>query len=280
MSDNSSSTIQLPAGLVVNGQVEREFGVKPMTGQARADMLREDVKGDLAKMIDVVLQQCAVSLGEQRFVRPMMRKLLVGDRDHILVQTRLLGGEPKVSGQSDCGRCAKSMDFAFNLNDLDVWRLEAIASDVPLEPGSHDVDDDQRNFIVRGRILADGRMVFDVLDKEHGVEGVFRFPTGADQAAVWPTLRSNPPLGEYMMFAQCCLSWNGETGPFPTSFMTDQTVGVLDIIQAAFEDNMPGPDLSINVTCDVCQKRNRVSLAATDFLFPKERRRGRRGQSE
>lgn len=142
----------LPGGLAVEGEpCMRKVGYRPLTGREE-DWLAES--GDLPSAVKVtrLLAECVVSFEDAPVSSRLMRRLLVGDRDFLMLQLRACTLGDSVQAVLSCPACSQRMDLEFSIASVPVETRPQLGV-------SHAVD-------VGGRTVR------------------FRLPSGEDQEAV------------------------------------------------------------------------------------------------
>jgi len=150
--------VSLPGGLVLeNGRRIDRVGLRPISGLEEEWLARHPTVPTARAVTEVLATRLHLDDGEpDRAVpspRALAQRLLVGDRDYLMIQLRRATLGDTVAAVYRCPRCDQPMDVALDL------------ADVPVEPAPQQV-------VWYSSILADGRPVR------------FRLPNGADQESV------------------------------------------------------------------------------------------------
>ena len=244
----TTSTIELPCGVHRDGELVRVAEILPMSGRVRKQIARKDIGNNPVKIADTILMACVAKVGDRRPDRPLFQRMLVGDRDFLLMRIGELTRGQEVSIQRDCSACGESNRFPFDLSAVEIYGLED-----ELE------------------LLEDGTTrVFRVGSEELGVQAALRFPTGADQHQVQGVARDNVVEGGQLMLRRCLVEWDGSQGPFAHDLIESLGLDVLDWLYAAFEAEMPGPEQVHEMVCDTCGRRSQVTVSISDFFVPRE----------
>jgi hypothetical protein len=250
--------VQMPLRKGEEDTGEREFirtySIQEMTGHVRKLVASRNVRASMAKVIDTVLEQCVIKVGELegKALRKgaFLRNLLNGDRDFLLLRIRLESKGHIVTTTMSCPACQEKLDVEIDIGDLDVYGFQ---------DGKHDFVLDEK-----------GRRVFEVEGEK--AEASFRFPDGHDQARVAQIIRSNPIEAQHRMYQMCLVRWkddNGEeTEPFASNFFDKLPVRMLDWVADQFRENMPGPEMDLEVVCEACGAAVTANMESSDFLFP------------
>jgi hypothetical protein len=156
--DRAETTVSLLGGLVLEdgGRIDR-VGLRPVSGQEEEWLARHPTAPTACAVTQVLASCLRLDDGEPNGAVPspraLARRLLVGDRDYLMVQLRRATLGDMVAAIYRCPRCDQPMDVAFDLADL------------PVEPAPQQV-------VWYSSTLADGGPVR------------FRLPNGADQESV------------------------------------------------------------------------------------------------
>lgn len=256
----ATKTLQLPCGLGPDkeGRIQREAEIAPMTGLVRKNIARPEIRSNFGKVVDAVLLPCLKRVGTiEKVDRRVLDKLLTGDRDFLLLEIRKLSLNEKVRATMKCGACNEKVDITFDLTKVPVRRL-------PDKGDGIEIVGTERVFTID----------WTFVDERASFTAKFRFPNGADQIEAAQLSTRNPVEANYKMYGRCLHEWNGQpaTQVSPTLF-DDLPLPILDQIDRAFRERMPGPDLDQPVTCALCGEDNRLDLSTSDFLFPAARER-------
>jgi hypothetical protein len=147
-------TFVLPGGYVVDSAAHREVELGPVTGADEEYVTSTAVPA--AVLITKLLGSCVRRIGTIR--KPgvaVVRELLVGDREFLILRLRQLTYGDKVDLQLACPRpeCGKTMDVSFSLREIPIEERPV----------------DRRQFAWRA---------------PDGTDFLFRLPTGCDQEAL------------------------------------------------------------------------------------------------
>lgn len=116
--------VNLPGGLVVNGQVVREVEVQELTGAHEEALARAKLSNNPARFVSTLLQCGVVSLGGHEATRELLLQLLVGDRDALLLGIRraTYGDEIELE-DSNCPFCGEGFGLTITLDDIPTVEL-------------------------------------------------------------------------------------------------------------------------------------------------------------
>jgi hypothetical protein len=78
----STVQLELPCGFVRNGEIIRRVEIRKMKGRIQRDIARmQGQKKNAAAIIDMILHQSIVALGEEKPTLGQIQDLLLADRD-------------------------------------------------------------------------------------------------------------------------------------------------------------------------------------------------------
>ncbi len=167
---------ELPGGLVTEGgRLLTRALLRPLSGQEE-QWLADAANAPSAIRVTRLLTSCLVSLDGEPVTMDTVRKLLVGDRDFLMLQLRRLTLGDDVQAVLDCPACGAPMDVSFR------------ASEMPLSSRRQDA-------------AAHEMAAFDRTIR-------FRLPTGADQEDL---LGMDPQAAAEMLLDRCLLDDGGRT---------------------------------------------------------------------
>lgn len=238
-------SIKLPCGLLREGVSSVDAEIIPMTGLTRKSIASENVRTNPSKITDVILLQCLKKVGSVSLINgKLLNELLLGDRDFLMLEIRRVSMGDIITATVECGECNKKIEVKFNLDEIKCKTLAECQSEI-----------------------VDGIRGFWIKNDEPKVNAFFRFPKGEDQAAILPFLQKNPIDANYRLYALCLVQWDGEKKKFNSDFFEKMNTNLLDVIDEAFSENQPGPDLSQTVSCPVCANDIEMTFQGSDFLF-------------
>jgi hypothetical protein len=162
-------SVVLPGGLVAEGGLLSAAELRPLTGREE-EWLAAHPGTPSARAVTWLLGACLLRLDGAETTPELVRRLLVGDRDYLMLQLRRLTLGDRVSAVIDCPACGAKMDVDFNAEDVPVERRPQTAAVYTLD--------------------LDGRAIR------------FRLPTGGDQEAA---LGLEPASAADALLARCLL---------------------------------------------------------------------------
>ena len=232
--------VALPGGYWADdGTLHRDAWLRPMTG--REEEILGSGRGRPAELTTQVLAACLVRLGPVEPVpADVVRRLLVGDRDVLLLHLRRLTFGDLVRADLICPwpECGEQISLAFGLSDLPV-------PEPPVRAAVH-------NLRLSG-----------VAASEHAVEVAFRLPDGADQEELSPWAAADPAAAATRLLQHCIVSI---VPGAPAGTLEDGVAGLSPRARAEIEAEMerlaPPLDRTVQTRCAEC---GRVVLVPFDL---------------
>jgi hypothetical protein len=145
---------ELPGGVVLDDRVLRTAELSPFSGREE-DWLAAHPNAPAAVAVTSLLGSCIVRVDDVPGSRDLAKRMLVGDRDFLMLQLRRLTLGERIQAVVECAACRSKVDVDFDAADVPVERRPHL--------GSYDVE---------------------VGGEETRRSIRFRLPTGADQEQV------------------------------------------------------------------------------------------------
>lgn len=115
--------IRLPGGLYWDGELLRTAEVRELTGEDEEALAA--VRGSLARWLSVLLERTVVRIGDLATTPQMVKKLLIGDRDELLLGVRIATfGRMVTLRNITCPHCEGELDATVDLSTVDRNLLE------------------------------------------------------------------------------------------------------------------------------------------------------------
>ena len=247
--DGESERFNLLAGYIdKEGNLHTTFTLREMTGRDEEAISKSDVKQNGAKLIAILLERCVLSIGTltRKSVggeewKEIIKKLLVGDQDYMLIKLRELsmGGEIEVT--HTCPYCKESLKTMLDVSELETVPFKG-QREIPfsLPKGYRD----RKGVLHR--------------------DGTLRLPTGQDREILTPLARKNVAQASTLMLTRLCKFEEGL--PVTEDVMRDLTVRDREYLQKLLHENLFGINLEIDVTCTSCGEEFKGNLNATNFI--------------
>jgi hypothetical protein len=220
-------TVLLPGGLVLAGdRCLREAELQPLRGYEE-EWLAQHSAAPSAVVVTRLLSACVVRLDDASPTRDLIRQLLVGDRDYLMLQLRRMTLGDQFQAVFTCPACDAKMDVSF------------LADDVPVER--------------RPQTVASYTLHLPVPERaERTIR--FRLPTGGDQEAV---LGMAPDAAVEALF-NCCIM---DDGGVPLSLEERQAV------VEAMDRLAPQCEVELDLVCPECSHAFLAPFDITTFFF-------------
>lgn len=247
--DGETEKFNLLAGYTdENGTIHTTFTLREMTGRDEEAISKGDIKQNTSKVVSVLLERCVTSIGTltRKEVggdkwRDIIKSLLVGDQDYMLIKLRELsmGGEIEVN--HICPNCNNSLKTYLDVSELEVEPFKGMRV-IPfcLPKGFKD----KKGVVHR--------------------EGTLRLPTGQDREILTPIAKKNVAQASTLMLTRLC---KFDSGLFVTDdVMRDLTVRDREYLQKLLQENLFGIKLEVEVTCTSCGEDFKGNLNALNFI--------------
>lgn len=174
-----------------------------------------------------LLDACLVGLDGAETTGDVARRLLVGDRDYLILALRRMTLGDGFQGVVACPRCAAKIDISFD------------AADVPVES--------------RPQTVASHTLPLEAGESPRTIR--FRLPTGADQEAV---LGLEPMATAVDALLERCIVEDGGT-----TLATDEREAVVE----AMDRLAPQVDVELDLTCPECEHAFMLPFDVTAFFL-------------
>jgi hypothetical protein len=220
-------TFLLPGGLIV-GENRRlcEAELRPLTGHEEEWLARHPGTPS-ALVVTRLLSNCLVRIDDTPPTSDLVRQLLVGDRDYLILQLRRLTLGDEFQAVLLCPACNAKMDVTVQAGDISVERRPQTAASYTVE------------LPAKG---SSGRTVR------------FRLPTGADQEAV---LGMDHEAAVDALLNSCLL----DDGGIPLS--PEECKAVID----AMDQLAPQLEVELDLTCPECSHVFLAPFDTTTFFL-------------
>jgi hypothetical protein len=242
-------TFQLPGGLRVEGQVVRDVVVDEMTGIDEENIANPALSGNGGKIMTTLLAGVVKSIGGKTATQEMVRNLLIGDRDFLMLKLRVITSGKDYQTQVECPKCASKFTIEVDLDEIEIRKLA-----------------DDKDVVVPFKLLKGYRDPKGVLHKE----GLLKLPTGVEQEYLSSEVARNMAVATTHLLTKCCQRLGD------LEFITNDVMRVLstkdrEIMAVALRNSMPGPIMETNVACPTCGNKWVSPIAVTDFFGTTQR---------
>lgn len=149
--EKEDNYVKLPGGIWIDGELIVDAEVKELTGEDEEEIAKAMKNGNPVRFVEVLTRQGVVSIGGQKPDRKLLKRLLTGDRDAILLHVaRVTFGETHEIEGLVCPGCDEKIDIEFELKEIPIRQAE---------------DPEQKTFNIKLR---------------NGTDAVVRFPIVSD----------------------------------------------------------------------------------------------------
>jgi hypothetical protein len=220
--------VDLPGGTIIDGEVVKTAVVRELNGRDEEAIIRADSS---ARMFSIVVNRATVSLGETKATDELLDRLLVGDRDALLlgIYRATFGDTAELSGY--CDGCSEFKTVEVNVVEDIKYKIL---------PDARETD-----FFVQGK------------NKEFRVS----LPTGAVQKKILANSEATMAETLTTLLEQTVIQIDGKP-VFGKSQI--QALGLVDRRAIADEiaNRNPGPQFDpIKVTCPDCESEVQVPIS-------------------
>jgi hypothetical protein len=242
----------LPGGYVADdGTVHCEVELAPLTGRLEERLFDAPFHMPSASVITILLAGCIKRLGTLATVdADVVKGLLVGDRDYLLVRLHEMVFGPKVNVVWRCvnAHCRKPMDVSFSLSELTIER-KAVAE----------------RFFTHKFSLVDSRGAVEANGLD-GCEVKFRLPTGADQEALAAIFHADPSAAINQLLARCLQSRGGGRS-LDAAEVEQWPAAARQELNEAMERLAPQVANELDLTCPECRTSFVANFDFTAFFL-------------
>lgn len=264
----AEKNLELPCGVVLNtGHIEKHVTIRKMKARVQREVasLVGKKNPNPTEVLDFILTSSVTRFGEEDGLRPKyLTDMLLADRDWLLFQIRIHTHGPLTDVEQECAKCEEK--YTYPDFDLSSFPLKAIDKETVLWwDGNEVLTPDKVRF---GEIIP--CRVFVLQNEEAEARGVFRYPNGSDQRDI-ASLGNKPVEALWRLLVRTCMLWEDaehgvSKGKVKAELWDDLDIDVMDWLQAAFAEAMPGLDTTSKLTCPEGHE-SEVRVSAADFLF-------------
>lgn len=240
--------VLLPGGLFHNGSCIRDVVLTAPSGKVEEN-LADLNGGSLASAVTILLSHCIESIGTITQITPeIVKNLLVGDRDYLVLNLRQITYSDKVDAAIKCPNeeCREKFDIDFNL------------SDIPLKQGHVSTE------IFSLQLPKGTKPKTQNTNNCFHVE--FRLPSGGDQEDLAALMNKNETEAENKLLKRCIQRIDGDAE-------IDKYLSILSKpsakrkIEKAMAEHAPQLDLNMEITCPECEKAFILPFNISQFFI-------------
>jgi len=265
-------TLELPCGLVEeDGSINRSAVITEMTGATQALIGRRDLIKDPELLVKAVLRSCVIKYAGRDMSDNIYGDMLLGDREFLLMEIRRKSMGDTIRTSFECGSCGTASDLEADLGAMDIYEL--------VDPGTTGCP-----YVVES--LPDGRShrIWEAENSDLGLKIRSKYSTCRNIAQNKDT---NSILMAHRVLGSNIVEWQegfGETlnvieGPFPSKFISDQPLRVVDWLMNVASLQGGGPDMTQEIACPACSSTIEVRVDMSDFFLPTPTSKGSRSAS-
>lgn len=242
---------ELPVGYMdEDGRVHRTATLRKMSGHEEAMLADRKLRQNAGKLVTELLTSCTKKLDDVPTVnRQLIAELTSPDRNYLLLELRKITFGETIEANYRCPACGGTNHILEELDELPVSRADSGGPPeitVELEDGYEDKNGE----------------VYMTMS--------FRLPTGVDEEKTANIVKSNASRGTNALLSRCMLG----LGDMPTNrrealgtkILGDLTMGDRARIERAFRQEMPGVDLTRELTCEHCGSPIKTTLDMKSFF--------------
>jgi hypothetical protein len=226
--------VDLPGGVVKSdGRPERVAALRPLSG-FEEDWLAANTDVPSALAVTRLLSACLLRIGDQATTPGLVRTLLVGDRDFLMLQLRRLTLGERFAAVLGCPECGARMDVDFGVADVPVEPRPQETADYALELGGRRVHFRLPNGGDQEAVIGDGleEAVATLLDRcliDDGGRSLSR----AERAEVIEAQDRLAPQVDLELEPTCPECGRAFVAPFDTTafFLHEMRAGALDLLR-------------------------------------------------
>lgn len=228
------TVVQLPAGLITEGGIVREAEVQELTGRHEEALAK--VRTNPSKFVNTLLTSGVVSIGDKKTTQAMLKNLVQGDIDALLLGIRKVTfGKEFELFQVPCENCGELNDLKLDLDAIPVNELE---------------DPEVREFDVPIR---------------NGKKIRVTYPNGEAQTELYKNAGLTAPELVTILLSHCILGFVDRSGNFTPSKGKNDVLDLgkvdRDTVQEFIYDKQPGPRYDqVKAVCSACESEVQVPL--------------------
>lgn len=229
---------QLPHGYwTPSGELVKDFEIRELTGISEERLSKvlsaRATQNTYPQVCRTILEEGLVNIGGVAPNDHMMRTLLIGDRDYLLMKIRVATYGPDYPARINCTNCGESQDVVFELDE---------GQDVVYKPAL----DTEPQYVV---------------DLRHGHKATVRLVNVEDQTIALRDATITSPERNTIIFSRCVTNIDGNP-------LIDLTVarsipaGDRKILMEFLNEHRFGPMTEeVVATCSYCKKESEMALS-------------------
>lgn len=234
----SDNIAVLPGGLVQDGQTYRRATVRELNGEDEEFLARALAANDFARYQQVLLERGVEKIGPHVANDELLDRLLIGDRDTLILRIRIATYGPTLDLDVACEHCGVESKI----------RLD-FATEVPVKPLAFDIE-----------------QPYQTVELRKGGYASVRLATGADARFAADLENKTSAEIDTEIMARCVEEINGVKVTGKQQIRALGMADRADIVRWMGE-NQPGPEYNkVKHTCTVCRKETPLGLTTGDMF--------------
>lgn len=231
-----------------DGVVHTEFAYREMNGKDEEAISKPEIRGNSAKVVNVLVERCVVSIGTYdkktlgaKKWGDLVRKLLGGDLDYIILKIRELSKGKEIKFNHVCPNCKSKLTTIVDTDEFEIIPYTGM-SEIPFS-------------LPRGYLDKDGNRHTD---------GTIRLMNGLDREIMVPIFRKNEATGTTMMFTRLVKFNDG----LRVTNDVISSLGLMDreYLEELVKENVFGVDTRLDLECNVCGESLAGEIGTSNFF--------------
>jgi len=233
----------LPGGYIDEaGQLHKEVSLVPLSGREEELLVSMSGQGAAAQ-VSTILSCCVKHIGSISDVsKDLMQKLLVGDRQYLMLKLREITFGEKVQASVSCPwpECDTGVDVNFRIPDIPI-------KDAQLTTLIHECE-------------------FSVGSEDARQKVWFRLPNGADQEALSKKFHENNAIAATQLLWRCIQRIDEIKSP-TIEQVRDLSSNVRQQIEQRMQKLAPDVELTMQAQCPECHRDFSIPFDIQEFFF-------------
>jgi len=240
--------VPLLAGYVdKEGVLHDTFSFREMNGKDEEAISKADVRANGAKMVNVLVERCVVSIGTLTKKGcgaqwgQIVREMLGGDLDYMAFKIRELSKGHEVTFNHKCPSCGTKLTTIVDTSEFEIKPY-------------------------KGMTAVDFTLPRGYKDGKGGVhkEGVLRLPNGMDREIVTPLFKKNASTAMTLMLTRL-MSFN-DGAVVTQAYVNEMTLRDRDVLEEIIKENTFGISTEFELVCDNCGQDISGEAGQSNFL--------------
>ncbi len=228
------NTVVLPGGVFLDGNFYQEVKLHPPAGKEMELLANASSPCSLASVVTTLLTHCIHRIGPITNINTrVVRSLLTGDRDYLILKLRQMTFGNKVEATLVCPNpdCGQKVDINFQI------------SNIPIKPGKIS------SLVFTVKLPKQAAFKDNNGNKHYRVE--FRLPNGADQEELALLVEKDETEAVNKLLARC-IGKIGKITEINQSLVEKLASPAREKIESAMEELAPQVEQDMETTCREC----------------------------